>query len=424
MNARKIAAWVVVFVTAALIAGFHADQWGTTWNVAMLFYIAVAGMLIWMLAASATRRQFTHLPIAAGRVVAIVPAYNEQPELLYACVRSLLLQTRPPDQIVVMDDGSRTPVEPINLPSVVWYRQDNAGKRHAQMVGLAAARAAEWADYVVTVDSDSVVAPDGVEQLLRAMSDPRVQAATGTCLVRNRTQSIWTRLQDLEINLGNMVMRRARSAVGAVAPTSGPLAIYRAELFWDNAYDYLTEGTFGDDRRLCHYALQRGQVVAIDEATVEFEMPSTYRGTFRQRTRWFKGYMRYLPWELRNFTGWALWLRCWNLTLVVLYPVIIGFVFVAVPLAGGYPYWQVIPYWIALLYTQTSLYLERPELRLRSRLAAWLLLTPLLVAYQTILIRPAMYYAITQVRNLGWATRAARGRYRFTPRHAAAVSHA
>jgi hyaluronan synthase len=405
-------------MTAALIAGFHLDQWGGDWNMTMAFYIAVAGMLVWMLASSARRRSFTHLPVAPGRVVAIVPAFNERPELLYACVRSLMLQTKPPEQIIVMDDGSDIPVVPIDLPGVVWMRQDNAGKRWAQMAGLERAGAAEWADFVVTVDSDSVVAPDGLEQLLRAMSDPKIQAATGTCLVRNRTETIWTRLQDLEINLGNMVMRRARSSVGAVAPTSGPLAIYHASILWDNAYDYLTEGTFGDDRRLTHYALGRGQVVAVDEARVEFEMPTTYRGTFRQRTRWFKGYMRYLPWELRNFSGWPLALRCWNLTLVALYPLILGFVFVAIPLTGGPVYWQMVPYWVALLYTQTALYLERPEMPMRSRLAAWLLLTPLLVIYQAVLIRPALYYAATQVRNMSWATRGdvkhrrQRGRYR------------
>jgi hyaluronan synthase len=128
--------------------------------------------------------------------------------------------------------------------------------------------------------------------------------------------------------------------------------------------------------------------------------------------------MRYLPWELRNFSGWPLALRCWNLTLVALYPLILGFVFVAIPLTGGPVYWQMVPYWVALLYTQTALYLERPEMPMRSRLAAWLLLTPLLVIYQAVLIRPALYYAATQVRNMSWATRGdvkhrrQRGRYR------------
>jgi hyaluronan synthase len=350
--------------------------------------------------------------------VVIVPAYNEDPEALTACVRSLVLQTQPPEQIIVVDDGSDVPVRRINLSGVVWLSQSNRGKRWAQMEGLRIAGAAEWADFVVTVDSDSVVAPNGLEQLLRAMSNPNVQAATGACVVRNRDQNLLTRIVDLEVMLYNTVMRRVRSVVGAVAPTSGPLAIYRASILWDNAEDYLTEGTYSDDRRLTHYSLLRGEVVAVDEAIVETDMPATARTTFRQRTRWFKGYFRYMGWEIRNLTGWAWFLRVWNLTLLALYPPIIGFVFIAVPLTGGQFYWQGIVYWAGLLYALTSHYLERPDLSLRSRLIGWLLLTPLLVIYQAVLIRPAMYYAITQVRNMGWATRGTvkhrkeRGRYR------------
>jgi hyaluronan synthase len=394
-----------------LIVGFHFDQWTGTWNFAVVFYIAIAGALVWMLAAAAKGRTFTHLPVAPGKVVVIVPAFNEDPETLYACVRSLVLQTVPPDEIVVVDDGSDTPVVPIDLPGVTWLRQGNAGKRHAQGTALGGC---EWADFIVTVDSDSVVAPDGLEQIRRAMSNPDVQAATGACLVRNRTTNWLTRVVDLEIWLGNAVMRRARSTVGAVAPTSGPLAIYRAEVVWDNLLDYLHEGTFSDDRRLTHYALLRGQVVAVDEALVECDMPATWLGTFRQRTRWFKGYFRYLGWELRNFTGWPLTWRCWNLMLVALYPLIIAWAFVVWPLAGGRIYWEALVYWVALLYVQTSHYLGRPGLSRRERLASWLVLTPLLVIYQAVLIRPAMYFAVTQTNRMNWATRgtAKHGRHR------------
>jgi hyaluronan synthase len=416
---HKAAAWAVVAMTAALIAGFHFDQWSGDWNAAMVFYVAIAGWLLWTLAASAWHPRYVDRPVSSGRVVVIVPVFNEKPGALYDCVRSLILQTRPPEQIIVMDDGSDVPVIPIDLPTVEWYRQENRGKRWAQMEGLRLAGAAERANFVVTVDSDSVVAPDGLEQVLRAMSDPQVQAATGACVVRNRDESLLTRVVDLEVMLYNAVMRRVRSVVGAVAPTSGPLAIYRANILWDNAEDYLSEGTYSDDRRLTHYSLLRGQVVAVDEAVVETEMPATVRAMFRQRTRWFKGYWRYMGWEIRNLSGWAWFLRVWNLTTLTLYPLIVGFVFVAVPVVGGLVFWQAIPYWLGLLYALTSHYMERPNLPLRTRLLSWLALTPLLVIVQAMLIRPAMYYAIVKVRDMGWSTRGAdpkhrrqRGRYR------------
>jgi hyaluronan synthase len=392
-------------MAAAAVLLFHFNEWSSSFGFATTFYIATSAMLIWMLMASARRKNHLHMPVARGRVVAVVPAYNEPPELLYACVESLLNQTVMIDEIIVMDDGSSEPVEPIPMERVTWKRQHNRGKRHAQINALEG----QTADFIVTVDSDSIVAPDAVEHLLRAMSDPRVQAATGAVLVRNRDQNLLTRIVDLEIGIGNQVMRRAKSSVGAVTPTSGALAIYRSEIIFDHADEYVRDGTYSDDRRLTHYSLQRGTVVAVDEALVETELPATFGTTFRQRVRWYKGTWNYLLWEVRNLTGWALYLRCWNLLLVALYPAVIVWAFVVFPLAGGRFYWEAIAYWLGILYGMTSFYVtDRAKLSMGSRLSTWLLLTPLLVLYQTFLVKPSMYYAITQVRNTSWSTRAVR----------------
>jgi hyaluronan synthase len=422
----RAAGWLIAVTSAAVIIGFHASQWAAGINFAVIFFVALAATLVWMLVQAARHPSWTHLPPAEGKVVCLVPAYNEKPELLAACVESLLAQTRPLDAIVVIDDGSVVPVvRSTDDPRVEWLWHDhNLGKRAAQISGLAD----QWdADYVVTADSDSIVAPDAVEHMLRAMSDPRVQGACAMVLVRNRARNLLTRVVDLEISLGNLVMRRARSSVGAVAPTSGTLAIYRAGVIRDNVPDYV-EGTYSDDRRLTHYALQRGRVVALDEATVDTEMPETIPDTFRQRTRWFKGYMRYLPWELRNFTGWPLALRCWSLTLVALYPLIVAIVFVAWPLTGGVLYWQALVYWAVLLYAQTFHYVvSRPGLPLRTRLGVWLFLTPLLVVFLAAVIRPAMYWSLVKLRDSGWSTRSRRGRHRVTkvpPRHRAVAAPA
>src|SRR5690606_7641418 len=141
------------------------------------------------------------------------------------------------------------------------------------------------ADFILTVDSDSVVDRWAVQHLLRAMSDPRVQAATGLPLVRNRTRSLLTLVTDLEMVTACLTLRAARSRVGVVAPGSGALSVYRADLVLDNVDDYVVSGTAGDDRRLTHYALQRGQAVSVDEALVHTDMPHTVRGMYRQRVR-------------------------------------------------------------------------------------------------------------------------------------------
>jgi hyaluronan synthase len=129
-------------------------------------------------------RRYTHLPVAPGRVLCIVPAYNEPPESLTRTVDALLAQTVEID-IVVIDDGSDVPVVPSRThPRLTWMRQENTGKRGAQVAVLRGIPRDSY-EFVLTVDSDSQPFPDACEHLLRSMWDPGVQAATGMIYVRN-----------------------------------------------------------------------------------------------------------------------------------------------------------------------------------------------------------------------------------------------
>jgi hyaluronan synthase len=385
-----------VVVAFRTIAGVRPDA-------ATTLFVAVAIMLVVTMAAAVRPRRDSFRPMAEGKVVVVVPAYNENPDTLRASIQSLLDQTRLPDAIVVVDDGSKTPVVPFPHPLITWTRQENAGKRHAQIAGLAGH---EDADFILTVDSDSVVHPDALEQLLRTMSCPEVQAVTGHGVVRNWSKNLTTRLVDLEFVVGNLTARRLRSSAGVVAPCSGPLSLYRASLLFDNIDDYLTSGTYGDDRRLTHYALMRGKVVANDAAVVEMDMPDTWRKVYRQRVRWFKGYAKYLPWELRNLNGPALWLRVWNLVLSVLFPIIFIWALIVHPIVTGGVYWQAWVYWTALLYGITAHYLvDRPVMPLPNRVMAWLLLTPILIVIQLLVLRPALLVGWASVRDDRWVTR-------------------
>jgi hyaluronan synthase len=369
-----------------------------------IMFGGVSGVLLLILALASRAQPWEHAVPPVGRVVAVVPVFNEPEENLRRCVESLLNQTHPLDVIYVVDDGSQIPAVIYQHPKVHWTRTKNRGKREAQITGLG--DEIHRADFIVTVDSDSVVAPDGVFKLLRTFSDPRTMAATGLPTLINRTQNLITRITDLELCYGSFTIRRAKSSLGAVCPTAGTLAVYRAAVFADNVDDYLSSGTFSDDRRLSHYALLKGRVISVDEAVVETQMPSTPSAVFRQRVRWFKGAWKYLPWEIGNLRGVPLYFRIWNTAMFVAYPAIIAHGFLVMPLLGNRIDWTPLIYWLSLLYVQTFSYVVgRPGMSVGVRLATWLFLTPLLSLFQLFLIRPAMYFAASQVRNQGWVTR-------------------
>ncbi len=400
----------VTYAAAAgtLVIGvlFHVLWSPVALTVAFAFFCGCSLLMALFVAGSQRGGSWDHEKPAEGRIVAVIPSYNEAQDVLHACIESVLGGSVVPDVIHVIDDGSDPAPAPYVHPRVVWHRQANAGKRHAQVNALRDENPAE-ADFLVTVDSDSILDRDCLRECLRAMGDERVQAATATVTVLNRRDNWLTRLTDLEIVYGCLVMRGARSLLGAVAPTAGTFSIYRAPIFFDNIDDYLTSGTAGDDRRLTHYALLKGKVVSVERAIVETVMPDNLTEMFSQRCRWFKSYFRYLPWELRNFSGAPLILRSWNLILVTLYPALLASVFVVYPLTGGRFYWQALLYWMVLMYCQTARYAayRRPGLPARERILTWLVGTPLLTPLNLFVIRPAMYRSITQAKTTHWQTR-------------------
>jgi len=283
---------VIAVVIVALEAVTFVVQRQTDDPVLIGYWLFGTLVIVFCLVAFHFGRRHLDRPPAPGRVLCIIPAYNEDPDNLVGCVRSILEQTIPVD-IEVIDDGSGVPVLPFEHPRVTWRRQPNTGKRGAQVEVLKAHGrkvAGRWLSntyqFVLTVDSDSRPAPDALEHLLRAMSNPAIQAATGMIYIGNFEDSLVARAADIDIGTSCVMMRASRSILGCLETTSGALALYRAELLYDHLDAYAVECGTGDDRWLALRALERGQVVGVAEALVETEMPTNLQGTYKQRLRW------------------------------------------------------------------------------------------------------------------------------------------
>jgi glycosyltransferase involved in cell wall biosynthesis len=110
------------------------------------------------------------------RVSVVVPAYDEE-ALLGACLRSLGRQTRPPDEVVVVDNNSRDRTAAIArahgarvVPELVQ------GIWPAAATGYDAARG----DVIARCDADSVLPSDWVQRIEAAfVGDSELRAITG-----------------------------------------------------------------------------------------------------------------------------------------------------------------------------------------------------------------------------------------------------
>ncbi|GAA3449614.1 acyltransferase family protein [Dactylosporangium matsuzakiense] len=342
-------------------------------------------------------------PLPLGRVIAVVPAYNENVELLHSAIRSLLNGTVVPDVIHVVDDGSATPLPSFSHPRVVWHRRENGGKHHAQATALLAEL--DRFDFVVTVDSDSVVDRYAVERCLRPMSDPRVMGVTGVVYALNRADNLITKVTDLHYLHSCLVVRNGLSATGDIFTASGALAAWRSEVVMDNLNEYLERGV-ADDRHLTHFAQRRGRTAAVPDAYVYTNVPDNVPDLVRQRIRWARDYYRCTVLDIRYLRGWSFWMRTTDFAFMTLAPLFVISALMVFPFAQWNVPWAGLGLWMMFLYAQTFCYVrERQGVRLIDRLMVWLILTPALYLFQVIVVGPAMIAALLNVRHKSWQTR-------------------
>jgi peptidoglycan/xylan/chitin deacetylase (PgdA/CDA1 family)/glycosyltransferase involved in cell wall biosynthesis len=428
LGGRIVISLIILVVTAALTFITLVNSHGLLHNpVVLSYWLLTSGTLLFCMLAFLIGRRFNDHPVAVGRVAAIVPAYDEDPEELVAVVRSILGQSMPPAMIYVVDDGSRVPVgQPFHHPKVTWLRKENGGKRSAQVHALDQMDPADW-DFILTVDGDSILDRYALEHQLRAFSPRRhrhrrnsvlgggaVMATTGMVLVRNRNENLLTRLADMNIGTSCVMMRASRSLLGTLETTSGALAVYRAHILFKHKERYL-RGTYGDDRALAMYSALEGEVVGVNEAVVWSAMPTTAKLTYNQRLRWSKSWWCMVPFVLTNMMRFRqMFFPLFGLTQLTIAPLTIAYIVFTslyeVAHAGFHPH-NLLLYlavYAVVRYGMTALYMvERPGMRLHERFLTWVLLTPLEAVYNLVFLNPTKYIALVKLRDHHWGTRGA-----------------
>jgi hypothetical protein len=101
-------------------------------------------------------------------VSAIIPNYNKE-KTLHACLSAIYAQTRPPAEVIVVDDASTDRSREIaaRFPCTVVAFAANRGVSAARNAGAAAADG----DVLFFVDSDIALAPDAVAGALAVLSE-------------------------------------------------------------------------------------------------------------------------------------------------------------------------------------------------------------------------------------------------------------
>ncbi len=248
-----------------------------------------------------------HVPLTV-----IVPAFNEEASIAET-IRSIQNQTSPPDEIIVVDDCSsdRTGQIARSLGVRVLRPPTNTGsKAGAQNLALEAVRT----PFVMAIDADTTVAPDGIERLMRGLEDPQVAAACGFVLPRH-VQTLWERGRYVEYLFAFTFYKPIQDFYERPMISSGCFSAYRTELL--RSCGGWSTRTMAEDMDLTwSFYEARRRVRFIPEAVCYPIEPHNYRLMKAQLRRWSHGFVQNvrLHWRglleipyLRSMVAVAMW---------------------------------------------------------------------------------------------------------------------
>ena len=350
-------------------------------------------------------------PVPDFTVAVVVPAYNEDPVMLAKCLRSLARQTRPAQEIFVIDDGSaderillvaKRALEGFDGTVRLHRLPENRGKRHAQHWAFTRTDA----DIILTVDSDTIFDANCIQEGLRPFRDSTIQAVCGNVRVLNDRVNLLTRLLALRYTNAFVYERAAYSKVDSMLCATGVCTFWRSEIIFDNLDDYIhqtflgVEVSYGDDRRLTNYALARGRVVLQDSAICHTLAPERMTHFLKQQARWNKSFFRETIYAIRQLPKRRMvwWFAVGELALWLFFSGSLISTTIIEPLVTGRLFaLYYIGFMILMSYARSA--------RHATHRFAVFLLAPIYALLHVLLLTPVRVWSLLTLRNGAWGTR-------------------
>lgn len=393
---------------------FNMEYWKTYFLTNAFLILSYIWFNYIRLFAEETKKQdFKPLKGDVGYSV-IVPCKDEKPELLRACVRSIINQTDSyKKEVIIINDGSKNKDVIIELKKIknmnpnfditIIDLEENRGKRFAHYSSFMMAKY----DFVISMDSDTSIGDDAIYKLLRPFSDRRIGATTGNILVKNESINLLTRMQAALYWVGLSIHKKSQSRMDSIICCSGCLSAYRKEILLkvrDEYYNQIFLGKpciAGEDRHLTNLVHLNGyRVVFVEDSISYTEVPDKFSTYIKQQRRWKSSFYRESLYILANFYPQSkriffevLWISVNNILNLSMR------LMAVVLLISNITYFiaVILPAWLLYVITVNSLiFLNEPKT------AVWYI--PYLFVYAFLLYFMNVYTIINPVAK-SWGTR-------------------
>ncbi|WP_459978066.1 glycosyltransferase family 2 protein [Nautilia lithotrophica] len=227
------------------------------------------------------------------KITIIVPAYNEE-VVIETSIKSLLEQTYPNLEILIVDDGSndQTYIKAKKYEfdtgnrSLKVLTKPNGGKAKAINHGILNSSGS----LIMVVDADSKLDKNAALLMSRYFEDEETAAVAGSVYVSNQN-NIWTKLQALEYIEGLNMVRNGQAFLKLVNIIPGPIGMFRKKSLYDvGLYD---SDTFAEDCDVTLKLIAKGYKIDFEpEAVAYTEAPENLLDLIKQRYRWTRGILQ------------------------------------------------------------------------------------------------------------------------------------
>jgi len=351
-------------------------------------------------------------------VTVVVPLFNEG-KSIYDTIVALTRLDYPKDKlfITVVDDCStddsydwacKAAREMDNIK--VLRNPHNMGKRK----GINHAVREAKTEMILSVDSDVIVHPQALKNLIKHFSEPDIAAVGGRVHVSNPNDNWLSRMQTIKYYFGQEHLKNLENGLQSVLCLSGCLTLYRRHVLialepvLENRNILGIQIKYGEDRFLTHQIVKAGyRTMMTMDAMCFTKAPTTLRGYFSQQLRWKRSnivdFIVHMPfaWKLHP-------LLCLQYASMLMLLLIYPFVIIQNFVTGNF--FHLATFHVALIAMFGMIYYFAPSVR---ALPPWLRVHPLSFLPMAVLM-PVAYLLLTPLGLLtldssSWETRGHQG---------------
>ena len=262
---------------------------GITWfsYIISLYFVTFWLLVLFEKGLTENNEEATEFPV----VTVAIPAYNEEKTILET-LDSVTALDYPKDklQVIVVNDGSRDRtrffVEKYakSHSNILLLNQENKGKGAALNHALINAKG----EYFTCLDADSFISSNALKRMLPRFKEERVAAVLPLMKVKN-PYGFLGRVQWCEY-LINLFYKTIMGKVDCVHVAPGPFSVYKKSVL--DELGGFAEHNLTEDLEIT-LKLQKNQyrILQVLNTEVYTMTPTTWKGFYKQRNRWYKGTM-------------------------------------------------------------------------------------------------------------------------------------